>query len=127
MFKKYLLCVLIALIALQSVDAIADAAKFHQAGAEYAESDYFSKKLLKNEQQTANQAINKVTSAVYLKDTNHEDTDADHCCYCHGISNVLFSGITLQIKSFCAETKINNANPRYISQLISPDLRPPIF
>jgi hypothetical protein len=41
MFNRVLLSILIVLIAVQSIDAMADAVKFHQPNTEFTEADFF--------------------------------------------------------------------------------------
>ncbi len=117
MLKKYLLYMLIALVALQSIDAMADAVKFHQPNSEFTELDYFSDNYLVS-------GSSEKSSLISENDTLSDD--ADHCCYCHGISNMLFTSEIFHTEAISLTNKINSLNQDYLSQLVSPDLRPPI-
>ena len=105
---------LIALIALQSVDAMADAAKYHQPNSQYAEADYF---------------VNIIATANLADFSNNstQNNDADHCCACHAPTSMQPLSHELFFTSHLRQTNITNTGICYLSQLISPDLRPPII
>ena len=114
MTQKYLLYILVILTFLQSVDAVADAAKFHQPNSEYAEADYFPNKIFTSE-----------TSD--LEDNNSgQNSDVDHCCSCHGVTSMLFLSKELFSYAAVLQNEITSFNTYYLSHLISPDIRPPI-
>jgi len=98
----------------QSIDAMADAVKFHQPNTPYSEADYFSSESKSNQQQNSDVLV------------DNEQVIDDHCCYCHGVSHGVF---TDNSRSFNAIRAIENikSNPlAYLSQLITTDLRTPI-
>jgi len=114
MLVKYFLYTLIALIALQSVDAIADAVKYHQPNTPYTEADYFP---------------NSSHADLTNTSTNSQDSTQKiehHCCYCHGASaTVLFeSNYNFHVMNLKGELDIYQKT--YHQEIISPDLRPPI-
>lgn len=119
MIQRIFMYMLIALIALQSVDAIADAAKFHQPNSEYAEADYFPNKIFKS---------NVDDSAQNPKQGNEQDheQDADHCCSCHGVTASLLLRDELFLFALNLENEKISYHLFYHSLLITPDLRPPI-
>ena len=106
MGKQFLLLMLITLLTLQSVDAVADAVKFHQPNTAYTEADYYP------------------LNSTAITDSNIE-TD-DHCCYCHGISSALFIDASLGFCAIKTTDQLINYQVFYNSYLITPDLRPPI-
>jgi hypothetical protein len=112
MFNKVLLLILIALITVQSVDAMADAVKFHQPNSPYTESDYFH----------SNQSADLQEQS---KKTTEQISD-NHCCYCHGVSSGIFSNNSLAFDAIPADNTLSNYQLNYSSLLITPDLRPPI-
>jgi cytochrome c553 len=122
MIKTYLLYIIIALTALQSVDAVADAAKYHQPNSEFTEVDFFTS------QSFTNQLSNKNTDeqASQSSDSSQTTSSIDHCCYCHGISTMLPTGDMLPFGAITCAEAIHSSRPNYLSLLITPDLRPPI-
>ena len=114
MIQKYMLYILIALTFIQSMDAIADAAKFHQPNSEYAEADYFPNKIFKSEPSDSDE------------NGPRTNNDADHCCSCHGITNMLVLSNELFLKTSLLQNEIASFTIPYLSHLITPDIRPPI-
>ncbi len=116
MIQRILMYMLVILIALQSIDAIADAAKFHQPNSEYAEADYFPNKTFKS---------NLMNSDTSTSDRNTE-LDADHCCSCHGVTASILLRDELLLPVLYIRNEKISYHFLYHSLLISPDLRPPI-
>lgn len=114
MTQKYLLYILVILTFLQSVDAVADAAKFHQPNSEYAEADYFPNKIFTSE------------TSVLENNNSRKNSDVDHCCSCHGVTSMLFLSKELFSYVTVLQNEITSFNTYYLSHLISPDIRPPI-
>lgn len=116
MVNKVLLFILIALIAVQSVDAVADAVKFHQPDTPYSEADYF-----------VSPNIDQIIDTLATNNQSSTDESTlDHCCYCHGVSSGVFTDHSLAFTAISGEANLTRSQLSYISQLISPDLRPPI-
>lgn len=114
MMQRCLLYILMVLTFIQSTDAIADAAKYHQPNSEYAETDYFPNQLFKS------------SSLDIDNNSSREGNEVDHCCSCHGITNILFLSNELVLNDTFLQNEITNSNVRYLSHLITPDIRPPI-
>ena len=114
MFNKILLFILIALIAVQSVDAMADAVKFHQPNTEYTEADYFPNTL---------DLTNKDIQTS--KQTSQENDD--HCCYCHGVNFADLTDNSLVFYTLHSKEQSPFFHNGYRSTNVSPDLRPPII
>lgn len=121
MLQRILMYLLIALIALQSVDAIADAAKFHQPNTEFTETDYFYNKITTEHKPTA---VNYVSNTQTNEQTNQESDD--HCCYCHGVSCADLTNNSLVFYTLYGKEQNFFFKHKYISTHLSPDLRPPI-
>jgi len=119
MIQKYLLCILIALTFIQSIDAVADAAKFHQPNSEYAEADYFPNKVWLDSSHNSE-------SPDLDENSPKQNNDVDHCCSCHGVTTMLFLSNELFLKTNLLQNEIANFAIRYLSHLITPDIRPPI-
>ncbi len=107
MLRTWLSYILVTLIALQSVLAIADTHESHQQGTGHIELD--ERTLLK---------ISDLSADAQL--------DCNHCCHCHNYAQVLISpNHTLKTAfSFVQLAQYNRVN--YLSNLSSPDIRPPI-
>ncbi len=104
---------LITLLTLQSVDAVADAVKFHQPNTEFTEADYYP-------------LLTITDKATDNDNTSIQKKLNDHCCYCHGISSALFIDASLGFFAIKTNDKLTNYQVLYSSHLITPDLRPPI-
>lgn len=116
MIQKTLLFILIALIAVQSVDAMADAVKFHQPNSAFSETDYFP--------------VNKSNIAqqndLQQDDNPSTQVDSDHCCYCHGINGADLTDNSLSFFAVNAKEPTLFFHNKYCSTHLSTDLRPPI-
>jgi hypothetical protein len=113
---------LVALIALQSVDAIADAAKFHQPNTEFTEADYFYNKITTTEHNPT--SVNNAIDTQIGEQTSQESDD--HCCYCHGVSCIDLTNNSLVFYALYGKEQSFFFKHKYISTHLSPDLRPPI-
>jgi len=115
MLNKILLFILIALVAVQSVDAMADAVKFHQPNTAFSEADYFPVNTY--------MADNKASPAQ----NNKQVVDDDHCCYCHGVNCADLIDNSLAFYALHSKERSLFFNNDYRSTNLSPDLRPPII
>tara|TARA_R110001592_G_scaffold262657_1_gene528002 strand:+ start:10435 stop:10806 length:372 start_codon:yes stop_codon:yes gene_type:complete len=122
MIQKYLLYILITLTFIQSTDAIADAAKFHQPNSEYTEADYFPSY---SPNYFSGTVFKSASSDINTNDPK-QNNDADHCCSCHGITTALLLSNELFFKAGVLPNEIAEFSNRYLSKLITPDIRPPI-
>ena len=114
MVQKLSLYILIVLTFIQSTDAIADAKKIHQPNSEYSEADYFPN------------SVFKFDSSDLNTNTPKQINNTDHCCSCHGITTMLILSNELFFKASISQNDITDCINLYLSQLITPDIRPPI-
>jgi len=116
MIRIWLSYMLVALIATQSVIAIADVHQSHQEGTQHLEFQHEHDSIRAMDYQ-----LDQNTST-----SSPDNYDCHHCCHCHGMS---FFIVTANASGLNIDT---SANPRlvfhlfYRSNLISPDIRPPI-
>ena len=85
--RHYLTLLLAALIALQSVAAMADAHRFHQSGTEHLNFDH--------EHDSAPADSAKKTSMEATKAADPASSvlqDCHHCCHCHGMTCLYLGG-----------------------------------
>ena len=113
--QRILLFMLISLLTLQSVDAVADAIKFHQPNTSYTETDYYPLNTVADTNTVTNDNSKNINNKIN-----------DHCCYCHGISSALFIDTSLGFFAINTSDQLINYHVIYNSYLITPDLRPPI-
>lgn len=115
MLRQYLAFLLTALIALQSVAAVADAHQFHQSGTEHLTFDHDHSRLTDKLQPKRQSKI----------DNPDVSTNLD-CCHCHGHGSVVLIGVA----SHVADLFSQNGHADYQASLTSgipPSLfRPPI-
>lgn len=108
---------LVALIALQSVVAIADAHQPHQAGVEHLEFNHDDDKNTVDN----SQHLKKVASSPSI-----DQYDCHHCCHCHGVVHFFLATPSLGFDASLLVQELTGYWAQYPSILISPDLRPPI-
>ncbi|WP_142940901.1 hypothetical protein [Aliikangiella marina] len=118
MIKRLLLIVMIALIALQSVNASIDTHQLHQTGQEHLSFEH-----------------DHEIGSIALSDDdlkspeNFENSpfDCHHCCHCHGTSNLYLAGLASEtILSFRSDL-IFEYQLNLPSIFLFPALRPPIL
>jgi len=114
MIKSYLLYIIIALTTLQSVDAVADAVKYHQPNSAFTEVDFFTNQSFAN--QLSNQDADQQTS--HKNEDSPSSPAIDHCCYCHGISTMLPTGDMLPFGAITCTEAIHSSRLNYLSLLI---------
>jgi len=113
MLAKYFLYALIALVALQSIDAMADAVKFHQPNSPYTEADYFPNNNHADSMTTTN-------SQDFSKEID------DHCCYCHGVNCTSLIENNYFLHALNIKEELITYQKTYRQAIISPDRKPPI-
>lgn len=107
---------LVALIAMQSVVAIADEHQTHQKGTQHLEFEHEH-----DSTRVADLQADKKNSGPSL-----DQYDCHHCCHCHGMScfAVTASANGLDVGIFVDH--LSMLPLFYHSNLVSPDIRPPI-
>jgi hypothetical protein len=109
---------LVALIAMQSVVAIADAHQSHQKGTEHLEFEH----------EHEHDSVHAIDHASVIENSapSPNQYDCHHCCHCHGMSffAVPASANGLDVGSF--DDHLVMLPLFYHFHLVSPDIRPPI-
>jgi hypothetical protein len=115
MVRYFLTCLLAALIALQSVVAIADAYELHQSGTEYLELNHSQQSAdAKNDNQLVKQSPDKPGQLQY---------DYHHCCHGH-VSMIPFDSSS-HFANF-SETRLVDYQANLTSFIPTSLYRPPI-
>jgi len=118
MTKRWILLLLTALIALQSVGAVIDSHQLHQSGQEH----------LSFEHDHENIKDNKVSDAkVEVKSVENSPYDCHHCCHCHGTSNLYVSAFFSSFSLVFHQKKTFEYLLNLPSIFLFPALRPPIL
>lgn len=112
MLRKWLSYLLVVLIAMQSVVAIADAHQSHQEDKQHVDFNH------EHDSSTDIKTQYDETGAVQY--------DCHHCCHCHGQPIFSVSAINNPFPGKVSKNHILRHHFTYSSNLISPDLRPPI-
>ena len=127
MIRKWVSYLLILLIALQSVAAIADAHQLHQAGSEHLTFEH------PHDANTQNQPAPEQDEHDFrqqqlesLTDNSSSQYDCHHCCHCHGSSQIFIDPSNATLMPLSLGNCSAALNISYLSNLLSPDLRPPI-
>ena len=109
MFGKCLSYLLVALIALQSVVAIADSHPPHLETPSHAD---FSDQLN--------------SPAVTDHATPLDSADCNHCCHCHNMAQIFLVGNHLCTMDNARVLRLLDIKANYLSNFIFPSIRPPI-
>ena len=113
MIRKALNCLLITLIALQSVVAFADLHQFHQPSSdEHVSYDDHSHQ--------------KEKQSSRSDDVIDPQSDCHHCCHCHGGANPFLSKAQRDLNASCKTILCSNYLFSNNSYLDSPENPPPI-
>lgn len=118
MIRRSITFLMIALVAMQSVVAVADAHRLHQSGSEHLTFEHM------HERGEGKSRDDGGVSSV--EQAGLGDFDCHHCCHCHGMAN-FFTGNSHD--SFVAIPIGNEAidyQASYVSYRASPDNPPPI-
>ena len=109
MFGKCLSYLLVALIALQSVVAIADSHPSHPETASHTALDdqFYSPAASDHEGQL-------------------DAADCNHCCHCHNMAQIFLVGNHLCTMGNARVLRLFDIEPNYLSNFIFPSIRPPI-
>lgn len=116
MFRHYLMCLLASMIALQSLNSVADVHQLHQSGAEHVEFDH-------SHQPTDVEGDNQLTKDTPEK-PNQSLYDCHHCCHCHGF--VALTGATARLATFFSGKQQFDYLTNLISAIPPSLFRPPI-
>lgn len=116
MIQKWLTYMLVALIAMQSVVAIADAHQSHQEGTQHLEFEHEH-----DSTPVVNNQDNQQTSTPSLS-----QYDCHHCCHCHGLSLFALTASSNGLDIGKSTDHLFVTHLLYRSYLVSPDIRPPI-
>lgn len=116
MVKKWLSYILASLIALQSLAAIADDHLIHQSGVQHVEDEH----------KYASGLVDVEASHEYEQDTSTSNQhDCQHCCHCHGLAQFIIDS-DRDIGISRSRQRLSEYNQSYLSNLLFPDIRPPI-
>ncbi|MBC8210414.1 MAG: hypothetical protein H8E21_05050 [Gammaproteobacteria bacterium] len=120
MIRKSLSLLLVALIALQSVAAIADKHQFHQNGTAHLQFDHSTH----DHPASTQSQPDKQNLQDPVADTQF---DCHHCCHCHGAVHFFLNSVSNHALDIPQSAQAaSEPGTSYFSFLISPDLRPPI-
>lgn len=118
MIRHCLNCLLAALIALQSVVAMADAHRFHQSGTEHLDF---------NHKHELAEAASFSDTELNAADPVPSDTlDCHHCCHCHGMAHFFLGGSQNSLFAITLGNEVPDYRFAYHSYIGSPDTPPPI-
>lgn len=120
MNRRYLICFLAILIALQSVVAVADVHKFHQSGAQHLSFEHEHQ----GDAQASLADMDK--SPAESKDRAIYQPDCHHCCHCHGSSHIFLISRQDVSASLYQRGAISDYRSRYHSHIGFPENPPPI-
>lgn len=115
MLKLSILKFLIILIALQSTIAVADFHQTHQIPFEHLEIE------LQVEDTTDFEQLPEAKT-----DFSTVSYDSHHCCHCHGVACNFIISVDNAFGFLIESYKISKNKASFLSQVVSPDLRPPI-
>jgi hypothetical protein len=118
MIRQYLTYLLTALIALQSVAAVADVHQFHQSGTEHLAFEH--------EHDLADTESHKFSDETPTNSESTNPFDCHHCCHCHGMAHFYLGAIQESLMENKRTEQISNYWFVYLSHQSSPDTPPPI-
>ncbi len=120
MFRKTILLLLVALIALQSVVAMADAHQVHQSGIEHLDSA--------GPDGTSGDASADLSSTDSTGQTQPGDSilDCQHCCHCHAMAHLFVSSDQHNFSLALSGLLRSDYRESYFSTVVSENFRPPI-
>ena len=119
MIKRWISCLLIALIACQSVMAMADIHQSHQSGVEHLEFDHDDNPDVTRNNLTADDLspVNSTTGSAY---------DCHHCCHSHTMSHLFLSSNDDYLQNIASKQSPPSYQLAYLSNIQRPNFRPPI-
>lgn len=118
MLRQYLAFLLTALIALQSVAAVADAHQFHQSGTEHLTFDHDHSQLTDKLQPKRQSKIDNPDVSTNL--------DCHHCCHCHGHGSVALTGAASHLVALFSGKGQADYQASFTSLIPTSLFRPPI-
>lgn len=119
MIRHAITYLIIALIAMQSVVAVADAHQLHQSGTEHLTFDH------EHDQPTVNyQAEQEIKTSATMGSTS---LDCHHCCHCHGMAHFFLASGSDYMPEVDLDSTLSGYQFHYSSYQSSPDNPPPII
>lgn len=118
MIRHYLTCLLALLIALQSVNTMADAHQLHQSGTEHLEFDH-------SHQPPDTEVYNQLTKQAPEK-PDQSLYDCHHCCHCHGHGSVILAGAASHVAALFSGNGQADFQANLTSSIPPSLFRPPI-
>lgn len=118
MFREYLAYLLSALIAMQSVIAMADTHQAHQSSVEHLTFDYDGSRLSENIPPGSTDDAKNYRGSV--------NTDCQHCCHCHGMGQFFLASTFISHTDIDLTENLSDYLFQYSSLRDSPDNPPPI-
>ena len=119
MLRQCLAYLLTALIALQSVVAVADAHRFHQSGTEHLTFEH------EHDQPAHSPQVGPETKT----DATWGGTSLDchHCCHCHSMAHFFLGSMPTSLPAINLDSTLTGYQFHYFSYQGSPDNPPPII
>lgn len=119
MIRHAITYLMIALIAVQSVVAVADAHQLHQSGTEHLTFDH------EHDQPTHTPQVEQETKTnATLGSTS---LDCHHCCHCHGMAHFFLGSGSDSMPEVDLDSTLSGYQFHYSSYQSSPDNPPPII
>ncbi|MCG8312675.1 MAG: hypothetical protein MI976_05615 [Pseudomonadales bacterium] len=117
MMRQYIAYILVALLAMQSIVALADAHQYHQTGSEHIVFD--------KHYEISGSEPNLIQTNIV--DYTQENTmDCQHCCHCHGSTGIFISDSQTSFLYSSLTQIAPEYHSNYRSETASPETPPPI-
>lgn len=120
MIRYAITYLMIALIAGQSVVAVADVHQLHQSGTEHLTFDHEHDQPTYNTPRAEQEIKKNATSGS-------TSLDCHHCCHCHGMANFFLGSGSDSMPDVDLDSPLSGYQFHYTSYQSSPDNPPPII